>query len=323
MTNSDSKGGWPWWCRRVSRSEPLPAWQALTETWRRARTRKGPDHEGKRIVVFTDPDGTLLEHRAHPCTPVCPALSVLAKHDVPVVLCSSRTRAELELIQHEFQFRHPFISENGGAVYLPRGYFTSSDFMEFSGYDVMASGRPHQQVVEALRRAASTSRIEVCNFHDMSVQEVADECGLSLAEARLAKLREYDEPFRILTSDTAAHSRLFTALRRAGLRCVDDGRFHHVTWGSDLGRGVRALMSVYRRRSGHTLAVGISDGRGDLSLLQEVDVAIIVFNPEVDSGHVLRKLPTARVTSKSGSLGWDEAIFSAVVPELQNLSRRK
>jgi mannosyl-3-phosphoglycerate phosphatase len=250
-------------------------------------------------------------------------LSVLAKNDVPVVLCSSRTRAELELLQHEFQLRHPFVAENGGAVYLPRGYFTSCDFMEGSGYDVLAFGRPHEQIVAALRRAASTSRIEVCNFHDMSVQGVADACGLSLAEARLAKLREYDEPFRILTSDTVAHRRLFTALRRAGLRCVDDGRFHHVTGRSDLGRGVRALMSAYRRRSGHTLAVGISDGRGDLSLLQEVDVAIVVFNPEVDSGRVLRKLSTARVTSNSGSSGWDEAIFSAVVPELENLSKRK
>ncbi|MET0215058.1 MAG: HAD hydrolase family protein [Vicinamibacterales bacterium] len=320
MKNSDMKGDWPWWCRPVSRSEPLPAWHALTETWRRARTRKAPE-EGRRIIVFTDPDGTLLDHRAHPCSPACPALAVLGEHDVPIVLCSSRTRAELELIQHEFQFRHPFISENGGAAYLPHGYFTSPDFMEFSGYDVLAFGGPYQQVVEALRLAASTLHIEVRNFHDMSVQEVADECGLSLAEARLTKLREYDEPFRIVASDPAAHRRLVAALRRAGLRCVNDGRFHHVTSGTDLGRSVRALMSAYSRQSGHIFAVGISDGRGDLSLLQEVDVAIVVSSAEVDADRVLRKLPAARVTSKPGSLGWDEAIFSAVVPKLENLSR--
>jgi mannosyl-3-phosphoglycerate phosphatase len=305
----------------VSRSESLPAWQALRKTWRRATTTKAPDHDGRRIIVFTDPDRTLLDHRAHPCSPACPALGVLGAHEVPIVLCSSRTRAELELIQHEFQFRHPFISENGGAAYLPHGYFTSPDFMEFSGYDVLAFGGPHQQVVDALRLAASTLHIDVRNFHDMSVQEVADECGLSLAEARLTKLREYDEPFRILASDPAAHGRLVAALRRAGLRYVNDGRFHHVTSGTDLGRSVRALMSMYRRHSGHILAVGISDGRGDLSLLQAVDVAVVVFDPEVDDGRVLRKLPAARVTSKPGSLGWDEAIFDAVVPQLENLSR--
>lgn len=321
MKNSDPKGGWPWWVRSVSPSEPLPGWHALTETWRRARTRKASDHGGRRVIVFTDPDGTLLDHRAHPCSAACPALGVLAEHDVPILLCSSRTRAELELIQHEFHFRHPFISENGGAVYLPHGYFTSPDFMEFSGYDVLAFGKAHQQVVEALRLAASTLHIEVRNFHDMSVQQVADECGLSLAEARLSKLREYDEPFRILASDPAARSRLVAALRRAGLTCIDDGRLHHVTSGTDLGRSVRALMSMYRRQSGHILAVGISDGRGDLSLLQEVDVAIVVSSPEVDTDRVLRKLPGARVTSKSGSLGWDEAIFSAVVPQLENLPR--
>jgi predicted mannosyl-3-phosphoglycerate phosphatase (HAD superfamily) len=100
--------------------------------------------------------------------------------------------------------RHPFISENGGAVYLPRGAFSSSsDAAEQSAYDVLAFGAPHQHVIEALRRTAQTLRIEVRSFNDMPVQEVADECGLSLAEARLAQLREYDEPFRILEADPA------------------------------------------------------------------------------------------------------------------------
>jgi mannosyl-3-phosphoglycerate phosphatase len=273
----------------------------------------GPDRSDTLIVVFTDPDGTLLDHRAHPCIPSCPGLRVLGDHNVPLVLCSSRTRAELEIVQQEFQLRHPFISENGGAVYLPRGYFSPlSDPREMSGYDVLPFGRPHQHVVETLRRTAEMQAIEVRGLNGMSIQEVADECGLPLAEARLTQLREFGEPFRIQSSDPAVHSRLVNALRRAGLRCITNGRFYYASAGADVRRAVQALTSLYRQRFGRVLTAGVSAGRNDLSLLREVDVPIVVTDCEVDPARILHKVPNARVTSASGAAGWDEAIFLAL-----------
>jgi mannosyl-3-phosphoglycerate phosphatase len=298
-----------WWPPSAGHTSPW--WTGFTLAWHQ-RARKASRHTGT-VVVFTDPDGTLLEHRTHPCVPHCEALRFLAVRAIPLVLCSSRTRAELEVIQQEFHFRHPFISENGGAVYLPRGYFSSlPDPREMSGYEVIAFGGPQQHVVEALRRTAESVGVEVRGFNGMSVQEVADECGLSLGEARLAQLREYGEPFRILASDPAVHSRLLNALRRAGLRCVNGGRFHHVSSGADVRRSVRTLTSLYRQWSGNVLTIGVSAGLTDSSFLREVDIPIVVLNPEVDAARVLRKVPKARLTSTPGSLGWDEAILSAV-----------
>jgi mannosyl-3-phosphoglycerate phosphatase len=272
------------------------------------------------MIVFTDPDGTLLDHRAHPCIPSCEGFRALGDHNVPLVLCSSRTRAELEIIQQEFHFRHPFITENGGAVYLPRGYFSASPApADVSGYDVIRFGEPHQHVVETLRRTAEVQAIEVRAFNEMSVQEVADECGLTLSEARLAQLRECGEPFRILSSDPGVHSRLMSALRRAGLQIVNGGRFHHASFGADVRRSVQALTSLYRQRFGGVVTVGVSSGLTHPSLLREVDIPIVVLDSEVDPARVLRKLPTARVTSRAGSAGWDEAILLAVEPELATL----
>ena len=309
-----------WWPAAISRTSP---WEGLTRTWHQ-HVKAGLRGSGKLIVVFTDPDGTLLDHRAHPCIPACEAFRALAEHNVPLVLCSSRTRAELEIIQQEFHFRHPFISENGGAVYLPRSYFSPpSDPADRSGYDVIPFGGPHKHVVETLRRIAQAQAIDVRGFNGMSVQEVADECGLSLAEARLAQLREYGEPFRILSSDPAVHSRLISALRRAGLRYVNGGGFHHVSFGADVRRSVHALASLYRQRFGRVLTVGVSAGLTDPSLLRDVDIPIVVLDSEVDPARVLRKVPTARLTRASGSAGWDEAIHLAVEPELASVSGRR
>ena len=78
--------------------------------------RRNPGHSQKPVVIFADPDGSLLDHRMHPCGSTCEAMEVLADRGIPVVLCSNRTRAELELIQQEFGFRHPFISESGSVI---------------------------------------------------------------------------------------------------------------------------------------------------------------------------------------------------------------
>jgi len=43
----------------------------------------------------------------------------------------------------------------------------------------------------------------------MSVEEAAQDCKLPPMDARLAKLREYDEPFRILGSSPGTRSRRF------------------------------------------------------------------------------------------------------------------
>jgi hypothetical protein len=119
----------------------------------------------------------------------------------------------VKIIQQEFHFRHPFIGETAGPLYLPAAIFLRPPIRRACpGCDVIPFGGPHQHVVEALRQAAEAQAIEVRGLNEMSVQEVADECGLTLAEARLAQLREYGKPFRILSPDPAVHSRLILGI---------------------------------------------------------------------------------------------------------------
>jgi hypothetical protein len=96
-----------------------------------------------------------------------------------------------------------------------------------------------------------------------------------------------------------------------------------VSFGANMRRGVQAVTSLYRQRFGRVLTVGISAGLTEPSLLREVDIPIVVLDSDVDSARVLRKVPTARVTSAAGSAGWDEAILLAVDPELAKVSRRR
>jgi mannosyl-3-phosphoglycerate phosphatase len=117
--------------------------------------------------------------------------------DVPVVLCSGKTRAELEHIQHELGLCHPFVCEYDGAAFIPARYF---DFnipraREVAGYLAVEFGLPYEDIVRGLHRTAQRLGIQVVGFNDMSVDEVSRDCDLPLPQARLAMLRSTESIF--------------------------------------------------------------------------------------------------------------------------------
>src|SRR5512146_373029 len=268
------------------------------------------------LVVFSDLDGTLLDHDTYSFQAARAALEELARARVPLVLCSSKTRAEIEQLRPQLALGHPFISENGGALFVPEGYFpfATGGVRRWPACEAIEFGTPYHALVTALREAADTLRIPVVGFSDMSVEEVARLCGLPLLQARLAKLREYDEPFRIIDPSPRTRSRLLRALHRRGLRCTRSSRFEHLTGRTDKGVAVAALRALYERAVEEpVVTIGLGDSLSDLPLLRAVDIPIIVDNQDAGaSDRLLRKVPTARLTDKQGPSAWSEAISTAL-----------
>ena len=75
-------------------------------------------HDAPPFVLFTDLDGTLLDER-YRAGAAAPALARLRSVSVPVVFCSSKTRAEQEPLRRRHRVGGPFIVENGSAVLIP------------------------------------------------------------------------------------------------------------------------------------------------------------------------------------------------------------
>ena len=204
-------------------------------------------------MIVTDLDGTLLDHDTYACDAGRAGLDLLARRGVPVILSSSKTRAEIAAIQRELELRHPCISENGGGLFIPDDYFAflPGIVRRVQGGVALEFGSPYRDVVAALHWAATRLHIQVAGFSDMSAEDIAALCNLSVAQARLAKLREYDEPFRIVRSVPSARSRLRAALRARGFGYTRGGRFDHVTGGTDKGVALAALanpVSAQRRK---------------------------------------------------------------------------
>ncbi len=88
----------------------------------------------KKLIIFTDLDGTLLDYSTYSFEAAIPALQLLKEKNIPLIICSSKTGKEIEHYRKKLGNTHPFISENGGGIFIPKGYFDfrveSSEFMK-------------------------------------------------------------------------------------------------------------------------------------------------------------------------------------------------
>jgi len=219
------------------------------------------------VLVFSNIDGFLPHVFDASSGEVAEVLHRLQSSAVSIVLCSSQTRAEVEAAQQALGIAAPFVCESGCAAFVPRGYVPVgvSNVRDVAGYYALEMGRPHGEVAAALKRVASGQRVDVRGFQDMAVEEVARACRMSLLQARLAKLREYGERFRILDPREATRRRLFVALERAGLRCLYGDPCHQVGTAVNTDAAVRMIQDLYRAAFGAVLSVGASEATAPFS----------------------------------------------------------
>lgn len=272
--------------------------------------------------MFADIDGVLSTVPASQLARDVEALRSLGPA-VAFVLCSGRTRPEIEHLTHALRMRHPFISEHGAAAFVPEDYFPFEipNAVPIAGYQVVEFGRSAASVVDSLRRVAERQEIALRLFSEMSVDEVAQECSLAPLDARLAKLRDYGEMFRPVDPAPHTRMRLLEALRAAHLRCVPGDRFDHVGASVDISIGVGMLRTLYRRARGHAVTVGITDWRAEGDVLQLVECPVLV---ETASGtyppRAWRRSVNARTVALDGPRNWVAAIADIIREQYPSLS---
>ena len=262
----------------------------------------------RKIIVFTDLDGTLLDYYTYSFEKALPAIRLLKQRKIPLILCSSKTRVEIEHYQKRLDNQHPFISENGGGIFIPKGYF---------GFNLAPLGYPirenHKYFIISLGMAYSILRnainllqkrgFKIKGFGDMAAKEVAQVTGLGLEEARLAKFRDFDEPF-LFEGDEEP---LLKAIKEMGLNCIctKEG-FYHLMGKNDKGKAVEILTRLYKKEFSHIVTIALGNGPNDIPMLEKVDYPILLKNPHGSYNNILRP---HFIKAGIASAGWNKALI--------------
>jgi mannosyl-3-phosphoglycerate phosphatase len=267
------------------------------------------------IVIFTDLDGTLLDARRYTFEAAIPGLRKVREAGVPLVICTSKSQAEIQFWREQLDNRDPYILESGGGIVIPDGYFEPEwaesicpDRRRVDDGTLLVLGTPYADLRQALREL-KTEGFAVRGVGDMTASEFAELTGLSLEQAEMAKDRHFDEPFVFSGGDAELES-LKLSIREKGLR-FSRGRLFHITGDNDKGRAVRLLERLYEKKLGELRTVGLGDSPLDFPMFEVVDQPVLVQNA---SGRhdSCPDLPGLYRVDRIGPEGWTKAIIEVL-----------
>ncbi len=268
--------------------------------------KKGP----RRLIVFTDLDGSLLNHSDYSWVSARPALDRIAELGIPLVICTSKTRAEVKVIQEELGIQGPFIVENGGGIFFPPecASLQIGSAVITEDYRCIPLGIPYARIRSFMEEAARQYSIR--GFGDMSLEEVSGLTGLPPEKAALAQAREFSEPF-VLGREEELQDLTKTANLK-GLLITRGGRFFHcMGYGNDKGSAVKMVIDVFSRHwETKVVSMGFGDSPNDFPLLKAVDIPVLI--PHEDGRLENLDLPDLVQAPLPGSRGWNEAALAII-----------
>jgi len=271
----------------------------------------------RKLVIFTDLDGTLLDRNTYSFEPAQSALHLIRQKDIPLVLSSSKTRAEMEFYRRKLENGHPFISENGGAIFIPKDYF-SFRFpydRETDWFFVLELGIFYSQIIDVLELIKKETGILIKGFSDLTEKEISSVCGLDIKEAVLAKKREYDEPFIIEGGEKEVWL-VKEKIEEKGMNYAWGGRFHHILGKNDKGKAVEILKEFYENQFFSIFTIGIGDSLNDLPMLSVVDRPVFLKGENSVSPEVLSPIQNFTIINGTGPQAWNEVILN-IIKELE------
>ncbi|MBW1801079.1 MAG: HAD-IIB family hydrolase [Deltaproteobacteria bacterium] len=270
-------------------------------------------NDGPFIVIFSDLDGTLLDHDSYQWEDARPAIEKCIALRVPVILVSSKTRAEMDVLRREMALSDPFISENGGGIFFPE-----KETRKPPSGTILAShcwqwtlGCPYESLVQCLRDIRNELGWKLRGFSDMDVREIRERTGLDLHSAMRASKRDFDEPFFIDQKQGKSLEALHAAAGRRGLRITEGGRFFHLHGRNDKGDAVDKITDWYKGIYPSIYSVALGDSPNDWSMLKRVDLPILIRSSR-DFSDIRETIPKLTVSRKKGPQGWNEAVLEVL-----------
>ena len=255
-------------------------------------------------LIFTDLDGTLLGHQNYAFDVALPALHRINQYKIPLILNSSKTRSEIISIRKDLHNNHPFVVENGAAVFIPGGIF----FDYSDNITEVILGASRTDILQFIHQIREQQGYAFTGFADFTLEELMAETGLTEQQAMQAKDRSGSEP--IEWQDSEKNLLLFKQnVERQGIKLLRGGRFLHVMGNTDKAQAMRFLVEIYRKQYNHEFTtIALGDSQNDQLMLEQADIAGIIKTINGETLKLNQTGNTVLYSTMPAPKGWQEVM---------------
>ena len=255
-------------------------------------------------LIFTDLDSTLLGHRNYTFDEAQSALIAIKHNKIPLILSSSKTQSEIISFRKKLANHHPFVVENGAAVFIPGGVFDEYD----DDLTEVSLAKSRKNILQCIHELRKQQGFAFKGFSDFTLEELMTETGLSKQQAMQAKDRSGSEPIKWL--DTEENLVLFKqAVEQQDLKLVKGGRFLHVMGQTDKAQAMHFLVELYNKQYQQNFnIIALGDSKNDQLMLEQADFAGVILP---DTGELLKLKQTGNTVVNStmpAPKGWQEVM---------------
>jgi predicted mannosyl-3-phosphoglycerate phosphatase (HAD superfamily) len=207
---------------------------------------------------------------------------------IPAVWSTSRSRLQFDEPRRKLGHSHPFIAEDGCAVYLPEDYFhlrpetvasrqQKSSTLRLGRFTCIPIAQSLPAAAEALESLSEDTGVPVVTLRSLSPRELAQNTNLPQHEAELSRQRDFDEVFFFAGVSEEHLAQFLEEGRNRNLQF----RQHGVLWSAAIGpsteRCIRELSKLYDRALRyHAHSVGIATPKEAPSLFPFCERTILL-----------------------------------------------
>ena len=254
-----------------------------------------------KTLIFTDMDGTLLDHNTYSFAAAEPTLKKLEGANIPVIPTTSKTFVELLALHQTLSLNGPFIVENGAAAYIPHGFFKKkpAGTVWQDGFWCKSFTSSKMYWLKLLEKVKPDFQDEFTHFSEMTIEDICD--------ATRAAQRQFGEPVLWKGSDERKEAFIKSVTER-GAYPLEGGRFIHISGDCNKGAALEWFVDEYRRQSNEDVSsIALGDGKNDIAMLEAANIAVRIASPS-HPPPPLQKEENVYTSTLHGPEGWTEVL---------------
>ena len=260
------------------------------------------------ILIFTDLDGSLLNHNNFEFREIKNFILNCIKNGIKIIPNTSKTKSEIEVFLDQLGQNLPFVVENGAAIHnldlVHRKFKFKNNSLVFS--------RSVNEILELFEKRIPIELKKRCSFlKDMSSIEQMKILGLNKKYLPFALNREYSMPL-VFDGSKELVNKFTVLLKKIGMKLHEGGRIYNICDDCSKGKAMTTLIEKLKNEfntNSHTIVIG--DSPNDISMLNVSDQPCIIPLPNKKNLCHLKDKKIIRAT-QTAPQGWEEVVRASL-----------